>query len=230
MRWNVLESKKDRAQDNMEKDKLLLEKLKIIPECFLHFYDWVSPSVTYGHFLLPEEHVSLSKLECLGISLAKRPTGGGLLFHGKDFTFSVLISSQHPFYSLNTLENYAFINKRIQKALQRSCLKSEFLLHQHVNIEDPYKKYCMASPTIYDILVDNKKVCGGAQRRKNYGFLHQASISLSVPNEEELSCLLDKEVAFKMKKKTYPLADYSEMREQELRVLLRENLIKEMTT
>jgi lipoate-protein ligase A len=39
----------------------------------------------------------------------------------------------------------------------------------------------MAQPTIYDVMLKDKKVGGAAQRKTSAGFLHQATISLKLP-------------------------------------------------
>ena len=65
----------------------------------------------------------------------------------------------------------------------------------------------MADPTVYDVMVDGKKVVGGAQRRTKHGFLHQGSISLGVPDLHFLrSVLKNAAVADLMRENSYPLA------------------------
>jgi lipoate-protein ligase A len=48
----------------------------------------------------------------------------------------------------------------------------------------------MAQPMIYDVMVDGRKVSGGAQRRTKHGFLHQGTIALTAPSEEFLKGVL----------------------------------------
>lgn len=184
MKLQVINSGKCSAIGNMDKDHHLLHSLKDEPRTILHLYDWQQPSFTHGHFIKPEEFLNLDVCRDLGFDWAKRPTGGGILFHVWDFTFSFLIPSNHPCYSVNTLDNYRFINALVEKAISVFLNKNEFSLLQ-CPTESSCKtstKFCMAHPTEFDILFEKKKVGGAAQRRTHFGLLHQGTISLFEPD------------------------------------------------
>ena len=48
----------------------------------------------------------------------------------------------------------------------------------------------MAKPTIYDIMVDGRKLGGAAQRKTRKGFLHQGTIALTPPSIPYLEAIL----------------------------------------
>src|SRR5580692_6228766 len=102
----VLDTGPASAEKNMQIDADLLESLAEEP--ILHFYEWEKRSITYGYFVKPEELLHLENLKRHGIDHARRPTGGGIVFHLWDLAFSVLIPSSSPHFSQNSLENYAF--------------------------------------------------------------------------------------------------------------------------
>lgn len=192
--WKLIDSGISDAHKNMEMDTKLLEELdpsSITP--VLHFYDWSSPSATYGHFLKPSDHLSQDVFSHNYLQLAKRPTGGGLIFHTNDLAFSVLVPAAHEAYSVNILENYAFVNRLVIEVIE------EFLGHpvplsllpNEPGAKDHHSgNFCMAKPTKYDVMLDGKKVGGGAQRRTKSGFLHQGTISLSIPDRDFLKKVL----------------------------------------
>ena len=122
--------------------------------------------------------------------MARRPTGGGIIFHLTDFAFSILFPASHPSISSNVVENYAFVNEGISKVLKvyRPNFFDPHLLSPHFS-ETP-GPFCMAKPTIYDLMSGNKKIGGAAQRRTKNGVLHQGSISLTFPSEELLCQIL----------------------------------------
>lgn len=191
--WKILESGKNAAKEVMKIDERLLNELKPDDAPILHFYDFKEPSATYGHFVKPEEHLELEHARKWGLDLSKRPTGGGIIFHIWDMAFSVLIPATHEGYSQDTMENYAFINRAVLRAVE------EFVENIHpLNLlpEDPHpmdehaKAFCMAKPTKYDVMLGGRKVAGAAQRRKKQGYLHQGTISLATPNFEEIEKLL----------------------------------------
>lgn len=181
----------DCADKIMEKDTILLETLNPAQEPILHFYEWKSPSITYGHFIKVDQILNLQALEELKIEVAKRPTGGGVIIHLFDLAFSFLLPSGHPSFSLNTLENYRVVNNLVQKAILPFIHeKSPELLKVDPVDDSVGKHFCMAKPTIYDVIVGDKKVAGAAQRRKSQGFLHQGSIAISPPDLSILRCIL----------------------------------------
>ena len=117
--WQMIESGCLSPEAIMIKDADLLAQLDPQGPSILHFYDWNVPCLTYGYFTDPACYLNLDALQQCGMQKARRPTGGGIIFHLSDLAFSVLIPASHPCFSLNTLDNYAFINK-----IQLPCFNS----------------------------------------------------------------------------------------------------------
>lgn len=79
--WEIFDTGTQSAEENMAIDAELLETLTPKSAPILHFYRWEKPSLTYGYFINPAEHLNLDALLRDGVSLARRPTGGGIVFH-----------------------------------------------------------------------------------------------------------------------------------------------------
>lgn len=179
------------AEQNMESDAKLLESLESRP--ILHLYEWAAPSATYGYFIDPGKYLNLAGVEKHHLSLARRPTGGGIVFHIRDLAFSFLMPSNHPFFSLNTLENYRFVNEIVL-----DTMREYFSLKDPVELigdSDPSasvdcQNFCMAKPTVYDVVYKGAKIAGAAQRRRRQGYLHQGTISLALPEAALLNDVL----------------------------------------
>ena len=206
------------ANENMAIDAALLEDLAIDKSPLIHFYEWERDAATYGHFVDPKKFLKSDALD-----LAKRPTGGGIIFHVADFAFSILIPSEHPSFSINPLDNYNFINQRISNAVAH--LGTTNLLPEEV---DGVAGYCMARPTKYDVMVGGKKIGGAAQRKTKHGYLHQGSISLGMPSEEFLLTYLDETVVEAMQKNSFaPLgSDWNSKQLQEARADIKARIEK----
>lgn len=205
MIWKVIDTGASDAAKNMAIDYALLQELPSMGVPILHLYEWARPSATHGYFINPYQHLKEGAVRKHGLQLAKRPTGGGVLFHLTDFAFSILIPSNHPAYSTNTLENYAFVNRMvaivIKNILGTGC---QLLVEEGA---DP-SNFCMAKPTKYDVMINGKKAAGAAQRRTKGGFLHQGSISISLPPEDFLFDILkDHKVIESMLKNTFCFAN-----------------------
>lgn len=205
----VLDTKTNSAEKNMDIDKELLEGLEENP--ILHFYDWERPSITHGYFIKPENWLYLDKLKELGIDCARRPTGGGIVFHLWDLAFSFLMPKKNSFFSENALENYRFVNGLVLSAVEE-FLASKAPLNL---IENDYEaefafssKFCMARPTKYDGMLNGKKIIGAAQRKKTIGYLHQGTISICTPDKDLLiNVLKDPKVPEQILENTFSLIE-----------------------
>lgn len=221
---NIIDSGNLSAEDNMAIDSDLLASLEETP--LLRFYGWRSPGITYGHFIKPEKFLNLDAIHCAGWELARRPTGGGIIFHLWDFTFSFLLPASHPSFSHNTLNNYAFVNSMVAESLKELMNIEEISLLQAAQTIANAKNFCMAQPTIYDLIINGKKVGGAAQRKTKKGLLHQGSLSLHMPDSAILKKFLidGKEIAPMMMEATFPLDSLSE--EKDLHKTLKNKMIE----
>lgn len=192
--WKIVETEPDLAEKNMELDRNFLKSIEKEGRPILHFYGWSKKSLTYGHFLNPSQFLNLDEVKRRGVSLARRPTGGGIIFHVSDLAFSVLLPASSPDFSKNTLSNYHFVNSAVKEAVS-AFLKEEgrfldLLANEKAPLDLSCSSFCMAKPTKYDVMLGGKKVAGAAQRQTKGGFLHQGSISIALPDTAFLSAVL----------------------------------------
>lgn len=172
--WTIEESGPKSPEWNMESDS---KRLEIDPAPCLRFYEWDFPSATYGYFLNPSDFFKPNSL----LSLARRPTGGGVILHLDDLAFSVIVPTSHPFYSLNSLHSYQMINSVVLEAIHKVVPFDGIFLQEDLP-EAPRGGFCMAKPTKFDLLYEGKKVGGAAQRKTKKGLLHQSSLCLKMPD------------------------------------------------
>lgn len=149
----------------------------------LHFYDWARPSVTVGHFIDVNKFFNRDGVVKHNLAIARRPTGGGIVFHIWDLAFSLLVPAGHPGFSANTLDNYRWVNEVVLDVAKTYFSLDDPLLIQQSGLEmgTLCNHFCMARPTIYDAVYRGLKVAGAAQRKTKQGFLHQGTISLAFP-------------------------------------------------
>lgn len=213
--WHFVDSGKKSPQKNMDADAKMLAELDPAGPKILHFYDWDVPSFTHGYFVDPKDFLNLHALASLGVQWARRPTGGGIVFHTTDLAFSVLIPSQSSWFSDSTLSNYKVINDKVILAVKQFIQEQglELLPHDPQGLDVPSSQFCMAKPTIYDVMLEGKKIAGAAQRKQKQGFLHQGSIALALPPLEFLNAALlpGTRVLEGMQRHTYPLLKESLM-------------------
>ena len=165
------------AATNMSIDEALLESEKIP---IIRFYRWRSPALSFGYFGKFSE-VAMYAAER---DLVRRWTGGGIVFHGDDLTYSIVIPASDPAFNESSIAIYEKIHRAVAHALnevgERAIVVGgvdpggiAFSKHAAVSAGG-YN--CFANPVRADVMMDGRKIAGAAQRRTRRGLLQQGSI------------------------------------------------------
>jgi lipoate-protein ligase A len=159
------------AATNMAFDVVLLENAARLSAPMLRFYGWTQPSASFGYFQKYDEISRMTPLR----PLVRRPTGGGLVLHDHDWTYSVVVPPGHGWFELAARESYQRIHEWLRQALAFSELTTE-LCSSRITEQSGV---CFAGAEVSDLLQQNRKVAGAAQRRNEMGLLIQGSIAPS---------------------------------------------------
>jgi len=156
---------------NMAIDEALLP---VLPAPLLRVYRWAGPAVSFGYF---ERWLPILSAHPLRDPV-RRWTGGGVVLHGDDLTYSLLIPAANPAAVLTPSSSYALIHTALRAALADAGIPTSSASFS----SDKVSQSCFENPVPHDILLDGKKVAGAAQRRTRHGLIHQGSIqSLPLP-------------------------------------------------
>ncbi len=213
MTWRIVLNGPTTPEVNMNEDMKALETIQISPPT-LTLYRWAGECATYGHFIDFSKYIDLNRADEFGLKHAKRPTGGGIMFHQCDLAFSVIYPIRGVNLYQNTVENYTFINNKITKVIElfsAGTLSPKVYIPSEIDDKENENAhpFCMAKPTIYDLVIDGRKVAGGAQRRTKFGLLYQGSISLTMPSRAFLFQFLkeDGDIAESIESNSYFLVN-----------------------
>ena len=150
---------------NMAVDEALLAEARMP---VLRFYRWRRPSMSFGYFgRYAEVADQFDRLD-----IVRRWTGGGIVPHGDDLTYSVIIPAAHPFFVRSSLEVYAAVHEAICRALETNNIAAILADQAAPKISDD----CFANAVRADVLSGDRKIAGAAHRRSRAGLLHQGSI------------------------------------------------------
>lgn len=166
--WLILRSGLGAPDYNMALDEALLRRAPKLGRPVLRFYGWNTPAATFGYF----QHIAEIEKATLLRPLIRRPTGGGLVPHDADWTYSVAVPPDHPWYALRAPQSYERMHRWIQHALARLGFATE--LAPAARKEIPGQ--CFAGYEQYDVLRHGRKLAGAAQRRTKEGLLIQGSV------------------------------------------------------
>jgi len=165
---------------NMAIDEALLEGLAVPA---VRFYRWQSPALSFGYFGRFADVANYQGQR----DLVRRWTGGGIVFHGEDLTYSILIPANDAAFVVASISVYEKIHCALCAALAETG--------QHAVVargDDPGRfsapvaprravisnaSYnCFTTPVRADVMIDGRKIAGAAQRRTRRGLLQQGSI------------------------------------------------------
>lgn len=152
------------AAINMALDEALLESVQV-PS--LRFYRWRRPSLSFGYFGKFSDVAN----EQSPREIVRRWTGGGIVLHGDDLTYSIVLPQRGSARPNSSREIYAEIHEAIRDSLGQKEGASLATMDAP-KISDS----CFANAVTADVLVDGRKIAGAAQRRTRAGLLHQGSI------------------------------------------------------
>jgi lipoate-protein ligase A len=168
MNWLLLNSGKCDAAFNMALDEALLENVSQLGKPVLRFYGWIEPTATFGYF---QKYSEVERATLLR-PLIRRPTGGGIVPHDADWTYSFIVPPNHEWYASKAIESYRRIHEWIQSAFAK--LKIETALAPYCKKSAPGE--CFVGHEKFDLLWHGKKIAGAAQRRNKSGLLIQGSV------------------------------------------------------
>ncbi len=166
--WRVLESNHQPAALNMAVDEALLTSASQHGAPVLRFYGWSEVAATFGYAQRWSDVEQWTPLR----PLIRRPTGGGVVEHDADWTYSVVIPPGHFWYALSAVESYRQMHEWIQAAFRLLGASTE--LASCCRTEAPGR--CFVGAEKFDLVVEDRKIAGAAQRRNRLGLLIQGSI------------------------------------------------------
>jgi lipoate-protein ligase A len=150
---------------NMAIDETLLSNAAVP---ILRFYRWRRPSLSFGYFGCYAE----AKDQSGDREIVRRWTGGGIVPHGDDLTYSIIVPGKDPIFARSSPEIYSEFHDAIRRALQLNGIEAILANSAAPKVSED----CFANAVRADVMSDGRKIAGAAHRRSRTGLLHQGSI------------------------------------------------------
>ena len=150
---------------NMALDEALLASVRMPT---LRLYRWERPAVSFGYF---GRHAAIAAVWA-GRELVRRMTGGGVVPHGDDLTYSLIVPGGHSFSQRSPREIYRAVHEAVATVLSASGIVPALASAPDENGTG----VCFESPAESDILAHGRKIAGAAMRRTRAGLLLQGSL------------------------------------------------------
>lgn len=192
MTIEILPDRLGGAAENMALDFLLLQRHPRPAQPRFRHYGWHRPAFTFG-YAQKIEFVRGALPAGEPIDLCRRPTGGGLVDHRNDWTYSLVIPRGHPLEDVRATRSYREVHECLAAALRHQGIPAV----TKQTCEPPAdgatcaaSGVCFQRAELYDVVHDRtgEKIAGGAQKRNKHGLLFQGSLwrpAAGGPLEEE---------------------------------------------
>jgi lipoate-protein ligase A len=161
---------------NMAIDEHLLNSSAKKPRTFLRFYQWERPTASLGCSQKAENVLDLEFCRAKGIDIVRRMTGGKMVLHHQEITYSIA-SSDLELFTTTLGGSY----KRISQALMKGLEKMGLQPSPATRAPSFYARGnlpCFSHPAQDEIEVAGKKIIGSAQKRTGKKFLQHGSVPL----------------------------------------------------
>jgi lipoate-protein ligase A len=166
--WLLLNSGPGAADLNMALDEALLESAAQLGKPVWRFYGWTERAASFGY---SQKYGEVARLTLLR-PLVRRPTGGGLVPHDADWTYSLVFPPGHWWSGSRATESYQRVHEWIRDAFARLHISTELSPGRRKELPGQ----CFVGAERFDVLWRGRKIAGAAQRRNRQGLLIQGSV------------------------------------------------------
>ncbi len=142
----------------------------------LRVYGWEGAWGSFGY----AGSLAEAQVRFHGLSWVRRPTGGGVVDHRSDWTYTLFVPAEHPLALRRGPWAYQAIHEALAAALR----------HEGLHPLPSRGASCAASPDCFSHAVEHDlvdgegvKLAGAGQRRTRQGLLHQGSVALRCDGE-----------------------------------------------
>jgi lipoate-protein ligase A len=175
-KWRFFNTGSLSGPENMAFDDALLQSfdpLRSLP--VLRLYGWSAPTLSLGRFQNAEDVLKLDCCRDAGVPVVRRISGGGVIYHTGELTYSIVCAPHHIPVADSIKETYRLLTGFLLRFYRDLGLKADFAVDSVAGGGGLGERtpFCFAGRESFDILVEGRKIGGNAQRRlKNVIFQH----------------------------------------------------------
>lgn len=171
MRWRFLDSGVLDGAEQMALDAGLMDRARRTGEAVLRVYAWSRPTLSFGRHESVRGQFLPEVLERENVGAVRRPTGGRVLLHDREVTYSVTAPAPED---ERLKDSYRRINAVLVDAIAR--LGVDVSEAAPSAARRPGGAACFAEPSEGELVVGGRKLVGSAQLREHGALLQHGSI------------------------------------------------------
>jgi lipoate-protein ligase A len=208
--WRFIDSGSLDGAANMALDEALLSSFDPAksPPVF-RLYGWNPPAFSIGRY--QDAVKTLDPLKCrdAGITAVRRITGGGIIYHADEITYSIVCAQRQISGASSVKETFKKLTAFLLSAYRKLGLDSGFAVERDCSGSRLGQRsaICFAGKEEYDIIVQGRKIGGNAQRHKKGTVFQHGSIPLSNCLAEAMNYVLENERPALLEQSTVSLGE-----------------------
>jgi lipoate-protein ligase A len=147
----------------------------------LRVYGWSRPAISLGRYQRPD-CLLMDSCRRDRVDIVRRMTGGGAIFHDREVTYSIVCSARDLGGGEHSvMQSFERLNGMFLDMYKEFGLTARFAgTSPEPGMPDRISQFCFSGREKYDILMDNRKIGGNAQRRTGGVVFQHGSVPLDV--------------------------------------------------
>ncbi|WP_254839118.1 lipoate--protein ligase family protein [Natronomonas marina] len=190
MDWRLVPEEMLDGAVSMALDEVAAETVAAGGPATVRLYRWLPSTLSLGYGN-DADVVDWEFCEEMGITVTRRPTGGGAIYHGsaEDIAYSIIAPAEE--FSGDVTESYRQLLEPVVEAFETFGVDVSFADDEREAIWSP-ACYLRELDPAHDLVgPDGRKIAGNAQYRTRDAIVQHGSLSFDVDAETHLGCFED---------------------------------------
>lgn len=210
--WRLIDTGPCSGRENMAIDESFFRCFDpAVSQPVLRLYGWQPSALSLGRFQKAGEDLDLTRCVADNLTIVRRITGGGAIYHADELTYSLVCSPTQIPAASSVKDSFRVLTSFLLDFYHTLGLQADYA----VDLVPPGSRLgertplCFAGKESYDILINGRKIGGNAQRRSREVIFQHGSIPLNnrvaqglcymktAPHgvEQATTCLIDEGVS-----------------------------------
>lgn len=187
--WRLIREDTRTGPMNMALDETAAETAAAGGPRTLRVYRWDPATLSLGYHQAPET-VDWDVCEREGITVTRRPTGGGAIYHDTrgDISYSIVAPADE--LPSDLMETYELLCEPVFAGFDRLGVSVKFADEERPSLYDP-ACYLRALHPAHDVVADGRKISGNAQYRRRDSVIQHGSVLFTDATERHLAAFTD---------------------------------------
>ncbi len=193
--WRLIDTGPRPGALNMAIDEALLRSFDPAASLpVLRLYGWAPPALSLGRFQKGGEVLDLERCRADNVSVVRRITGGGVIYHADELTYSIVCAPEQVPPASSIKDSFRVLTGFLLAFYRELGLDAAYALDvtpEGTRLGER-TAFCFAGRESFDILVGGGKIGGNAQRRQKGLVFQHGSIPLKNRVQDGLSYMRDR--------------------------------------